>query len=225
MKLYELQQGGDIDSQLDRVARSVGKQATPGSQNGLGPQSQQSGNVTGGDPMSDGALGGTNGAANGASQGPMDGTDQSDPNEPEMPVDAGNTDDDLTVEKTKAVDDLVMASVQGHPFWNYSFRNVKVTPDKILQMELPDLNNLRTMVRSKISMNSLKDQIGLWDRPDMNYYRDFISFLDKVISARKQAVKQNDPSDNRPVRRPKVAQQEEPKNNKMREFKPKRIPN
>ena len=240
MKLYELSQGAyDIDDQLGQTAKNIAR-SRPGTSAGLGPQANQGvspgrggmnpggldgqpgaalgmpGGVPGG--MPGGGAGGIGMGGGGGSPGVSPG--QPDENEPDFPIHGGDTDDDLEVDKIKSVDDATIAAVNGHPFWNYEFRNAKVTPEKILQMDMSSLHNLRSMVRQKVNMKSLHDQVGLYDRPDFKYFNDFMRFLDRVIQARKTAEIKT-PDKHQP-KRPTIQRQAEPKHSKMGEFKQKR---
>lgn len=169
MYLYELQ-ASTIDKELEDTARTIGKGGQPSDPNA--PQ-----------------------GAPEASTGPM--TDPNDPlggEEPNMP-DPGMLDDpsadEIEIAKTKKIDSYVVASIKGHPYISdYRHRsNSKISPDKIIQMDMDQLVQLRNLVRNKISLNSINDQFGLYDDPGMKFYQDMISFVEKIIDGKKLATK------------------------------------
>lgn len=116
-------------------------------------------------------------------------------NQPETPQGAIDSDTSQPIEPDedeeppKKVDSYLVASTKNHPFvTDYDWKeDERLNPYKILQMDLAQLNSLRTLVRTKINMKSYTDQVGLYDDPGMKFYQDLMSFVEKVIGFKKKS--------------------------------------
>jgi hypothetical protein len=63
-----------------------------------------------------------------------------------------------------------------------------IHPMRLLNMGTTDLKTARDRVRTKISMTTIKNDFGLYDSPDMKFYRDMISFIEKALEFKKREV-------------------------------------
>lgn len=114
-------------------------------------------------------------------------------NMPDVPVTGASTmDEPLEVGKVKRVDPYVVSAVKGTSYVSdYRHREEsKIHPFKIIQLPVEELSQLRNLVRNRISMSGFEDQYGLYDRPDMKFYQDLISFVEKVYDLKKTETKE-----------------------------------
>lgn len=143
-----------------------------------------------------------------------------------VPDDFGMGDEDgdeIDVEKTKQVDNYIVSSTKNMDYvtkYNHK-ENSKIHPFKLAQMPLDELNQVRGLVKNKISINTFSDNFGLYDDPSMKFYQDMISFVEKLTDLKKLAVKQNKERRGEGPKT-KVQKQDGPKNDKPRQVKPRK---
>lgn len=111
----------------------------------------------------------------------------------------------------KPIDSGLMASTKGLPYaTEYSFEDdSKLNPVVIMGMAVGELQNLRNLVRTKINMKTVSDEYGLYDNPEMKFYQDLLTFVERTMSYRKQHDQSGDSESPAP---PKVQAQGKPKN-------------
>lgn len=238
MKLYEIQrigiermltelQSAAIDQELAKTAQGIGNATaarTGDSTNAGMPEMGDDPMAPGTDPM-DGTqpgadpmgapMGGDMGMGMGggmpAAAGPMG-------MEPDPSMQAGDGLDGAEEIETKKIDSVILSAVSGMDFVDeYDHDNSKVSPDKILHMDMDELSQLRGAVLNTIKMDQMQDKFGLYASPDMKWYQDLRDFVDKVMTLKKQSE--------RPVqkkRQGKTAKWEEKpksKNSKAKQFR------
>lgn len=177
MHLYELQ--NNIDDELEKTAQGIGKPqpgtATSIQQGGMNPM----GAPMGGDPMMGGGMGGD----------PMMGQQQ---NMPPIPDGAGPTDQDIDADRVAKVDDAVLSAVSGHPYvTDYNHRDTKkpTHPLQLISADMGDLSRVRNLAKVKIMNKTIRNEVGMFDRPDARFYQDLLSFVERVMQSKKQAAK------------------------------------
>lgn len=194
MYLYELQ-ASSIDKELENTAQQIGQGGARGPQKSSGPMT---------DP-----------------DDPLGGQEQNEP-DPGMMSEPGT--EDLDVADAKKIDSYVVAKVKNHSYvTDYRHRgNSKIEPFKIIQLELDELNQLRQLVRNKISMSMFKDQFGMYADPTMKFFQDLISFVEDVIETKKMVVKNKPDRKSPDVKKASFKKQDEPKTKSGKVKKPNR---
>lgn len=206
--LKELQTAA-IDQELEKVASGIGQanaartgdqtQADMGMADPMGGQPGM-----GADPM-----GGDMGAP------PMGGMDPNMPDPALVGMPGGEQEEEL---ETKKIDTAILNQVKGMNLWGYNFKkgNDKISPEKIVQMNLDDLSQLRNIAINKINTLSAENSVGTYANPEYKWYEDLRNFTDKVLDLKKRSDK--------PVQKKnrgqtaKWEQKPESKNNKPKQF-------
>ena len=204
--LYELQ-AAEIDRELETTADQIGR-------------------VTGrqqpGDPSGGGGFDAT-GEFGGSMAAPQDQSllQQQYPEDPDLPPLGGEEDATRDERMAKKVDTAVIAAVKNMSYVkDYRHQeSSKVHPFQILQMPIDELNQLRTIVRNKISMDAFTDEVGIYDSPDARFYQDLLSYGDKALGSQRSALKGH--TDKRDGKTAKFKKQEKSKNSEAKEFAPK----
>jgi hypothetical protein len=57
-------------------------------------------------------------------------------------------------------------------------------------MQMDDLQSLRTMARNKANIESFNGDLGAMDNPDIKFFQDLVSYVDKLIEVKKSATKE-----------------------------------
>lgn len=226
MKIYELYRVGferqllkelqtaDIENQLDQVAQGIG--ATT---------SARQGSMGGMDPSMDPSMGtgtfGTDPMGGGLGAEPMGGMPQAAQQpglEPDMSMTAGDGLEDAEELETKKIDSAILSQVQGMPYVDqYDHGNSKVSPEKILTMEIDELHQLRNAALNTIRVKGLQDKIGLYADPEMEWYESLRDFVDKVLDLKKRADKPV--KSRRQGKTAKWQEKSKPKNSKPRQYR------
>ena len=201
-KLNELA-SADIDRELEKTAGEVGKASA----------------LAGGDETAAGQGAGDNLGAGDFSGAP-------DPAAGESPLQAGDdpgelaADDPMGTEATdeeedemllQKVDEILIAAAKGHTYAR-GYRhpdNSKIHPYKILSMSMDELSSLRTMARNKFNLESFNGEVGAADNPDIKFFQDLVSFIDKVLEVKKSSTKEH--KDKKEGKTAEFDQMEEPK--------------
>lgn len=104
--------------------------------------------------------------------------------QPELPGGAPETPPELDSQNVQPIDDALLQQIKNQAYvTKYDVKdNSPISPLKIAGMQLPDLANLRNMVRFKIQSTMMKHQIGLDDDPAMEYYSDLLRFVNTVMT-------------------------------------------
>lgn len=111
--------------------------------------------------------------------------------QPDLAPGEAPTDDELDELMMKSVDSAVISAVKGMPYTD-SYRHEetsKIHPYRIMQMTADELNQLRTMARNKLNMETFSGRLGVYDSPDVKFFQDLVSFVDKVIETKKKVTK------------------------------------
>jgi len=118
--------------------------------------------------------------------------DEDDPLSPDVPPGAEQTDDEQEELLMQKVDSILMSKTNNHPYTKgYQHQeNSKIHPYKILGMSIDELNQLRTMSRNKANLETFNGELGVYDNPDMKFFQDLVSFVDKVIEIKKDSTKE-----------------------------------
>ena len=173
----------DIDRDLEKAAGDISKATGAGQDTEADPGM--------GADMGAGDFGDAPNPEAGASplqQGQDDGTELAadDPMAAGMPDEA---EDEMLMKK---VDSLLVSAAKGHPYArNYKHdEGSKIHPYKILSMPMDELQQLRTMARNKANIESFNGDIGAMDNPDIKFFQDLVSYVDKLIEVKKSATKE-----------------------------------
>lgn len=220
MRLFELQ-AGQIDKELDDVAKKTGDKALPGDKtvDDLNPEAgDQEQNPN--DPMM-GGMGGDMGMG-GLGGGGMGGDPMGPPgdNPVENPdQEAAQQEWDETLKKK--IDQFLITSMQAHPYarnWRHKDGS-KTNPLSILSMDNSDLTTLRNIARNKIAMMTMQDQLGTYDDPQMKYLTELYSFVEKVIQLKNQKAAENKPTSEKRASSAKDAWNPKTKAGKHKDYK------
>ena len=57
-------------------------------------------------------------------------------------------------------------------------------------MQMDDLQSLRTMARNKANIESFNGDLGAMDNPEIKFFQDLVSYVDKLIEVKKSATKE-----------------------------------
>ena len=104
----------------------------------------------------------------------------------------GATDEEQDEMLMQKVDSVLVSAAKGHPYargYNHE-DNSKIHPYKILGMQMDELQQLRTMARNKANMETFNGELGAMDNPDIKFFQDLVSFVDKIIEVKKSATKE-----------------------------------
>jgi hypothetical protein len=172
----------DIDRDLEKAATDIGN-AT-----GAGQDNEIPGDAAGG--MGAGEFGAAPNPADGES--PLQMGDEGDPLATDDELGAGATDEEEDEMLMKKVDSVLVSAAKGHPYArNYNHEDKsKIHPYKILSMQMDDLQSLRTMARNKANIESFNGDLGAMDNPDIKFFQDLVSYVDKLIEVKKSATKE-----------------------------------
>ena len=120
--------------------------------------------------------------------------------------------DDTDVEDVKKVDSFVVASTKTLPYvTDYRHSDTsKINPFKIAQMDLDELYQLRNLVRNTINQNTFSNQFGAYSDPGMRFYQDMLTYVEKVIEAKRVGTKNAKRTEAKPAKfgnkpEPKIA--------------------
>lgn len=139
-------------------------------------------------------------------QGVASGINQTN-NQPQAPMQAPPQADLKSEEDSdpKKVDSYLLAAVKSMPYvTEYDFNeDNNIAPYNLLQRDIGDLSKIRNLIRAKMSIKTMSDQVGLYDSPDMTFFVNMLNFIERVIELKKK-MDQGSPRD--------TARQEKPKN-------------
>ena len=106
--------------------------------------------------------------------------------EPDPSMVAGDGLDGAEELETKKIDSVILSQVQGMDYMDYKHGNSKVSPEKILHMEIDELSQLRNSLLNIINMKIAKDKIGQYADKEMEWYQNMRDFVDKVLDLKKR---------------------------------------
>lgn len=110
--------------------------------------------------------------------------------DPDMSMAAGDGLDGEEELETKKIDSAILTQVQGMPYVEkFDHGDSKVSPEKILNMELDELTQLRNAALNTINVKRLQDKVGLYADPEMEWYEALRDFVDKVLDLKKRSDK------------------------------------
>jgi hypothetical protein len=55
---------------------------------------------------------------------------------------------------------------------------------------MDELQSLRTMARNKANIESFNGDLGSMDNPEIKFFQDLVSYVDKLIEVKKSATKE-----------------------------------
>lgn len=98
---------------------------------------------------------------------------------------------ELDDQNVQPIDDALLQQVKNLPYvTKYNVKDKSpLSPMKISGMQVQDLSSLKDMVRFKIQNTMMKNQVGLADDPDMEYYSDLLRFVNTVMTFKKSNTK------------------------------------
>jgi len=197
-KLNELA-SADIDRDLEKAANDITQATGPG-------QDNEAGGMGGADDMGADDFGAAPNPE--AGQSKLQGGDELAADDP---MATGMTDEDEDEMLMQKVDTILVSAAKGHPYSrNYNHdQSSKIHPYKILSMSMDELNSLRTMARNKANIESFNGDLGAMDNPDIKFFQDLVSYVDKLIEVKKSATKEY--SDGKQGKTAKAEKQSEPK--------------
>ncbi len=168
----------DIDNDLEKAAGEISKSTGAGQDDetaGMGGE-----NAFGDAPNPE------------AGESPLQAGDEADPLATDDPLAAGETDEEEDEMLMKKVDSILVSAAKGHPYTrNYSHEDKsKIHPYKILSMQMDELQSLRTMARNKANIESFNGDLGSMDNPEIKFFQDLVSYVDKLIEVKKSATKE-----------------------------------
>jgi len=167
----------DIDNDLEKAAGEISKSTGAG-------QDDETGGMGGG------AFGDAPNPEAGAS--PLQMGDEGEELATDDPLAAGETDEEEDEMLMKKVDSVLVSAAKGHSYTrNYAHDDKsKIHPYKILSMQMDELQSLRTMARNKANIESFNGDLGSMDNPDIKFFQDLVSYVDKLIEVKKSATKE-----------------------------------
>ena len=173
----------DIDRDLEKTAGEIGKASS------LAQGDETVAGMGAGDNLGVGEFGGAPDPA--AGESPLQAGD-----DPELaaddPLGAGGTDEEEDEMLMQKVDQVLVSAAKGHKYsrgYNHEDKS-KIHPYKILSMQMDELQSLRTMARNKFNIESFNGDVGAADNPDIQFFQDLISYVDKIIEVKKSATKE-----------------------------------
>lgn len=118
--------------------------------------------------------------------------DEDDDLKPDAPMGSELTDDEKDEMISKEIDSVLVATAKNHPYSkNYQHdENSKIHPFQLLGKSLDELYELRTMVINKERMEKFNTEFGSYESPNVQFYNDLISFIEKIILSTKTSSKE-----------------------------------
>ena len=192
----------DIDRELEQTAAEIGKT------NSLAGGDETAAGIGAGDNLGAGEFGAAPDPALG--QSPLQGDDTGEL-AADDPLASGATDDAEDEMLMAKVDEILIAAAKGHPYASgYKHQEKsKIHPYKILGMSIDELQSLRTMARNKFNLESFNGEVGAADNPDIKFFQDLVSFVDKVLEVKKSSTKEH--KDKKEGKTAKFSKRDEPK--------------
>ena len=180
-KLNELA-SADIDRDLEKTAGDINNA------NGAGRDNEIPADAGG--EMGAGDFGAAPNPA--AGESPLQMGDEGDQLAADDPLGTAATDEEEDEMLMKKVDSVLVSAAKGHPYTrNYNHEDKsKIHPYKILSMQMDDLQSLRTMARNKANIESFNGDLGAMDNPEIKFFQDLVSYVDKLIEVKKSATKE-----------------------------------
>lgn len=171
----------DIDNDLEKAAGEISK-ATGGGQD------DETAGMGAGD--AGGAFGDAPNPEAGAS--PLQMGDEGGELATDDPLGTAETEEEEDEMLMKKVDSVLVSAAKGHSYTrNYDHDDKsKIHPYKILSMQMDELQSLRTMARNKANIESFNGDLGSMDNPDIKFFQDLVSYVDKLIEVKKSATKE-----------------------------------
>lgn len=199
MRLYELA-ADQIDQELENIAKKTGSQTTPDANvdslkdidgDGDDDTDQTMGGDMGG---MDGGMGGDLGMMGGGMGGDPMGGPMNDPvKNPDQTANQEEWNDTLK----KNIDSYLITTMQSHEYvknWNHK-PGSKTHPMAILAMDNSELATTKTITRNLISNKTMKDQLNVYDDPEMKYLQQLYSYVEKTIQAKNKAAEESRPKE------------------------------
>lgn len=183
-KLNELA-AADIDQQLEKTSSDIAKSSQ------LAGGDETAAGVGAGDNLGAGSFSGAPDPA--AGESPLQAIgDETDPLAADDPMGSESTEDEEDEMLMQKVDEILIAAAKGHKYtkgYNHQDKS-KIHPYKILGMQMDELQSLRTMARNKFNLESFNGEVGAADNPDIQFFQDLVSFVDKVLDVKKSSTKE-----------------------------------
>jgi len=182
VKKLKEQSSVDIDSKLEKSANEVGQASA------LGGGDETAARIGAGDNLGAGDFGGAPDPL--AGQSPLQSQGELAADDPMSTEPTDDEQDEMLMQK---VDSILLTAVKGHGY-SKNYRHPdgsKIHPYKILGMQMDELNQLRTMARNKANIETFDGELGAYDNPDITFFQDLVSFVDKVIEVKKSSTREH----------------------------------
>ena len=183
-KLNELA-SADIDRELEKTAGEVSNASA------LAQGDETAAGVGAGDNLGAGDFGAAPNPD--AGQSPLQMGEPGDELASDDPLGSTETDEEEDEMLMQKVDSILVSAAKGHPYarsYNHDDGS-EIHPYKILSLQLDELQSLRTMARNKANIESFNGDLGAMDNPDIKFFQDLVSFVDKIIEVKKSATKEH----------------------------------
>ena len=144
--------------------------------------------------------------------------------EPDAPMGTEMSDEDKDEIMSRKVDSVLVAAARNHPYSkNYNHDDSsKIHPFALLSKDLDELHSIRTMAINKERLEKFNNDFGTYENPNVQFFNDLISFLEKIIRSTKTSTKEYKDNkegktakvEKRPDSKTKPGETKTPKNNK-----------
>jgi hypothetical protein len=111
--------------------------------------------------------------------------------QPDLPSGAEQNPPELDDNNVQPLDSALMGQIQNLPYvsrYKYDEKS-PMNPMNIAAMSVADLNGMMNMVRVKIQATTMRDQVGVDDDTDMQFYTDLRKFINTVLKFKKTSTK------------------------------------
>lgn len=199
--LMELDPNNPIDRELERTAQNAGKAGSL-DPNDIADQ--------GGDLLDDPMM----------APPPTEPGMEPDPNQPDPGM--GDMAEPEAVDTSKPVNTTILGAVQGHAYiknYDHSDQNSRSHPIAITQMGIDELSDVRNQLQHMVTSASMANRIGSFDDPQVRAATDMLSFVDRVMSIKKQEARDEKA---KKTGQPKVKSGPSPKTQAGKQIKPKK---
>lgn len=137
-------------------------------------------------------------------------TGQADENPLSDPSPEPTEDEEREENMSKPIDSGLLSAVQNLPYVSrYNHESSQNThPMNLLTLDVSDMEKVRNRARNEIASKTMTDAYGLYDDPELRFWQDLVSFMERAITAKRKIS--GEPAKDVPP--PKVQDQAKPKN-------------
>lgn len=111
--------------------------------------------------------------------------------QPDLPPGGEQPDPALDDQNAKPIDSALLGQIRNLPYsTRYQFDdNSPLNPLRLAGMEVQDLKGVLNMVRFKMQMTMMRDQVGADEDTDMSFYNDLTQFINMIMNFKKSNTK------------------------------------